>query len=294
MILSMPSTVRPQQRYDHRLRDLVYRTGDVTLARDLGVPRSTARGWLGAPATVVSLDVAVRTRRNSGRRSSCSGDASRSSRHGFGSSSPYNEPPDSPYRASGCQTAAPSRRSCAPSITPARAFRCGRSCGSFGCRRVGGGSRKLDLRDTLGVVSFPPTSRPCHVLSVSRGRCTVVPQPSSPSAGGPRASSPTWCSPAFREAAQIDVVGSALLGLAVPRLARLAISTRHRQTRHRYRLASRRLPAILDVEDPPRSTRTATRTEGGSRADPANEPRESALGRAAHSRPAAQAWPRRG
>ena len=55
----MPSTVRPQQRYDHRLRELVHHTGDVTLAIDLGVPRSTARGWLGAPAiAVVSLDVA--------------------------------------------------------------------------------------------------------------------------------------------------------------------------------------------------------------------------------------------
>src|SRR5216117_4139112 len=62
MILCMPSTVRPQQRYDHRLRDLVYRTGDVALATDLGVPRSTARRWLGAPATVVvSFDAAVRT-----------------------------------------------------------------------------------------------------------------------------------------------------------------------------------------------------------------------------------------
>jgi putative transposase len=62
MIFCMPSTVRPQQRYDHRLRDLVHRTGDVNLATDLGVPRSTARGWLGAPATVVvSLDVAART-----------------------------------------------------------------------------------------------------------------------------------------------------------------------------------------------------------------------------------------
>jgi hypothetical protein len=60
-MLGMPSTVRPQQRYDHRRRDLVYRTGDVTLATDLGVPRSTARGWLGGPATVVSCDVATRT-----------------------------------------------------------------------------------------------------------------------------------------------------------------------------------------------------------------------------------------
>jgi len=58
MIVSMPTTARPQQRYDHRLRDLVQRTGDVTVATDLGVLRSTARGWLGgAPTVVVCLDV---------------------------------------------------------------------------------------------------------------------------------------------------------------------------------------------------------------------------------------------
>jgi hypothetical protein len=57
MIISMPTTARPQQRYDHRLRELVQRTGDVTVATDLGVPRSTARGWLGAtPTVVVCLD----------------------------------------------------------------------------------------------------------------------------------------------------------------------------------------------------------------------------------------------
>jgi hypothetical protein len=33
--------------------------GDVSVATDLGVPRSTARGWLGAaPTVVVGLDVA--------------------------------------------------------------------------------------------------------------------------------------------------------------------------------------------------------------------------------------------
>ena len=54
----MPATAHPQQRYDHRLRTLVQRTGDVTVATDLGVPRSTARGWLGAaPTVVVCLDV---------------------------------------------------------------------------------------------------------------------------------------------------------------------------------------------------------------------------------------------
>ena len=58
MIVSMPTTRRPQQRYDHRLRDLVQGTGDVTIATDLGVPRSTARGWLDqAPKVVVSVDV---------------------------------------------------------------------------------------------------------------------------------------------------------------------------------------------------------------------------------------------
>ena len=54
----MTTTGCPQRRYDHRLRDLVQRTADVTLATDLGVPRSTARGWLSqAPKAVTSLDV---------------------------------------------------------------------------------------------------------------------------------------------------------------------------------------------------------------------------------------------
>src|SRR5215831_4439659 len=58
MINSMPTIARSQQRYDHRLRNLVQRTGDVTVATDLGVPRSTARGWLGGtPTVVVCLDV---------------------------------------------------------------------------------------------------------------------------------------------------------------------------------------------------------------------------------------------
>jgi hypothetical protein len=58
MIIPMTTTARTQQRYDHRLRDLVQRTGDMTIATDLGIPRSTARGWLGkAPKAVVSVDV---------------------------------------------------------------------------------------------------------------------------------------------------------------------------------------------------------------------------------------------
>jgi hypothetical protein len=58
MISVMP-TARPQQRYDHRLRQLVQRTGNLTIATGLGVPPSTARGWLRAAQTaVVCLDVA--------------------------------------------------------------------------------------------------------------------------------------------------------------------------------------------------------------------------------------------
>jgi putative transposase len=54
----MTTKGRLQRRYDHRLRDLVHGTGDVTIATDLGVPRSTARGWLRkAPKVVASLDV---------------------------------------------------------------------------------------------------------------------------------------------------------------------------------------------------------------------------------------------
>jgi putative transposase len=52
----MTTTSRRQQRYDHRLRELVQRTGDLRIASERGVPRSTARGWLGgSPAVVVSL-----------------------------------------------------------------------------------------------------------------------------------------------------------------------------------------------------------------------------------------------
>jgi hypothetical protein len=57
-MISPMITARTQHRYDYRLRELVHRTGDLTIATDLGVPRSTARGWLGTPPTVVvSLDV---------------------------------------------------------------------------------------------------------------------------------------------------------------------------------------------------------------------------------------------
>ena len=55
---SMTSTTRIQNRYDHLLREHVQSTGDVNYAIQLGVPRSTARGWVNAtPAEVVTLDI---------------------------------------------------------------------------------------------------------------------------------------------------------------------------------------------------------------------------------------------
>ena len=53
----MVTTTRTQNRYDHRLRQLVRTTQDVSYAVQCGVPRSTARGWLSAPSVeVVTLD----------------------------------------------------------------------------------------------------------------------------------------------------------------------------------------------------------------------------------------------
>lgn len=50
------NTTRRQRRYDHRLVELVRRTGDVGQATKHGVPRSTAAGWLARPnGEVVSL-----------------------------------------------------------------------------------------------------------------------------------------------------------------------------------------------------------------------------------------------
>ena len=49
---------RSQKTYDHRLRDLVRRTRDVTQATSLGVPRSTAAGWLRQPdRSTITIDV---------------------------------------------------------------------------------------------------------------------------------------------------------------------------------------------------------------------------------------------
>jgi len=76
MIIPMTTAARHQQRYDHRLRDLVQRTGDVTSATNLGVPRSTARGWLrGETKVVITLDVTNTKTPNSNKKCSNCDDA---------------------------------------------------------------------------------------------------------------------------------------------------------------------------------------------------------------------------
>jgi len=56
-IAAMPEP-RRQRAYDHRPRELVSATGDTSIAIDLGVPRSTATGWLHAePREVVTMAV---------------------------------------------------------------------------------------------------------------------------------------------------------------------------------------------------------------------------------------------
>ena len=53
----MVTTTRTQNRYDHRLRELVRTTQDVSYAVQCGVPRSTACGWMSASTVeVVTLD----------------------------------------------------------------------------------------------------------------------------------------------------------------------------------------------------------------------------------------------
>ena len=49
------STERRQGIYDHRLVHLIQKTGDATIATRLGVPRSTAAGWLRRTSLGVSL-----------------------------------------------------------------------------------------------------------------------------------------------------------------------------------------------------------------------------------------------
>ena len=54
----MTAATRTQRRYDHRLKELVRTTGNLSRALESGVPSSTAYGWLSKPQIdVVTVDV---------------------------------------------------------------------------------------------------------------------------------------------------------------------------------------------------------------------------------------------
>ena len=54
----MTTSTRSQKSYDHRLKDLVFEAGDIKLAVERGVPRSTAWGWLhSSREKVITIDV---------------------------------------------------------------------------------------------------------------------------------------------------------------------------------------------------------------------------------------------
>jgi hypothetical protein len=138
MIIRMTTRSRPQRRYDHRLRDLVQRTGDLTIATDLGVPRSTARGWArrgakgrgqsggGGPhgaGTPAGDPEAAATRR----------EARGAAPVGFGPVTHLRVQPLKRAIAGGrSQAADPTRHGSGASVS-----RCERSSGSCVCRRVG-------------------------------------------------------------------------------------------------------------------------------------------------------------
>ena len=52
----MKSTQQTKRVYDHRLREYVRTTGDVSLAKELGVPRSTINDWRQGPELEVVTD----------------------------------------------------------------------------------------------------------------------------------------------------------------------------------------------------------------------------------------------
>ena len=70
----MTAATRTQRRYDHRLKELVRTTGNLSLALESGVPRSTAYGWLSKPridVVTVALIGRIATRWRTADGDSC-------------------------------------------------------------------------------------------------------------------------------------------------------------------------------------------------------------------------------
>jgi hypothetical protein len=152
MIVRMP-TPRPQQRYDHRLRDLVQHTGDLSIATAHGVRRSTARGWVGAaPLVVLGLAAAdltgpelrqeiLKLRRRVEKLAAL-----------LRLALALLHTPGFSSQVSVCQTEPTSGGSSAPWIRRTGVCRCERSFGSWVCPRVGftpGADERPRVRSTI-------------------------------------------------------------------------------------------------------------------------------------------------
>src|SRR5918994_2374557 len=123
------------------------------------------------------------------------------------------------------------------------------------------------------------------------GRSLITPENARRSAAG------ECCAPASdRRPATLREKAPALtcdrptpVGLALPRVGRLALGARCRPARNSRCLAPQGIPPFLDLEDPERQGWAAGRPTRGSRPDPPHEQRESGLGCAAYSRRASEA-----
>jgi transposase InsO family protein len=81
-----------------------------------------------------------------------------------------------------------------------------------------------------------------------------------------------------------------LVGLVVSRVVGLAFRCVDRQAGNRHRLAPSRIPLVLDLEDPSRSSRTTTHLEAYARSHSHHELDERALGSSSNSQRAHETW----
>jgi len=143
----------------------------------------------------------------------------------------------------------------------------------------------------MGSAHFPQPP-PIDVRSAARAGwrpLVFVPGTRRSSVRKPGFPPPDRGTPALsQEATEADCGRPYSVGLAMRNLERLAICFGDRQAGNGHCMAPEGLSPFLDMEDPTRPGRTTSSSKKGPRSDPKNQPRESALGRPAHSRRTAQ------
>src|SRR5215472_10639022 len=114
-----------------------------------------------------------------------------------------------------------------------------------------------------------------HPILVSNSSNIAIGKPCpAPPAGSPEEVS-SWAAP-------FGFSRPTVLGLAFPLLVELALSAALCEARNGYRLAAKRIPLVLEMEESARRARKAADQLGRSETDPKNEFGESALGRTAY------------